>query len=225
MLDAIDVVGVPYPQHVPAVTEEARRHVFRERDARVSFDGDVVVVVNPAEVIQAEVARQGRCFGPDALHEAAVPAHNIDTVIEDLEARPIIALGEPLLRDGHAHARGNPLPQRTGGCLHARYPVIFRVSRGLAVELTKMADVVKGNRRLPQPFVVRVHRSRSGEMKHGPKQHGGMAIGKHKAIAVGPDRVQGIETHDAVPDGVDERRQCHRCAGVTRVGLLDRVHR
>src|SRR5579864_6776594 len=52
-----------------------------------------------------------------------------------------------------------------------------------------------------------------------------MTVREHEPIAVGPDGVLWIEAHDAVPDRVNERRQCHRRAGVSRTCLLDRVHR
>ena len=58
VVDAIDIVGIPDPQDVPAVSQEAGRDVLREGDPRVSLDGDVVVVVNPTEVVQTQVARQ-----------------------------------------------------------------------------------------------------------------------------------------------------------------------
>ena len=195
VLDAIDVVGVADAQDVPAVTQEPGGDVLREGDARVAFDGDVVVVVDPAEVVQAQVAGQRRRLRRDALHQAAVAANGIDVVVEDVEARPVVAVGEPLLGDGHAHARGDPLPERTGGGLDARNPVVLGVARGLAVELAETADVVERNRRLPQPLVVGVHRLCAGEMEHGPEQHRGVAVGEHEAIAVGPDRVLRIEAH------------------------------
>ena len=193
--------------------------------ARVPFDRDVVVVVDPAEVVQAQVARQRRRLRGDALHQAAIAANGIDAVVEDVEARPVVALGEPLLGDGHAHARGDALPERTGGGFDARNPVVLGVPRGLAVELAEMADVVEGNRRLPQPLVLGVHRLGAGEMQHGPEQHRGMTVGEHEPIAVGPDRVVRIEMHHAVPDRVDQGRERHRRAGVAGIGLLDRVHR
>ena len=52
-----------------------------------------------------------------------------------------------------------------------------------------------------------------------------MAVGEHEAIAVGPDRIVRIEAHDAIPEGVDEGRQRHRRAGMSRLGLLDRINR
>ena len=225
VLDAIDVVGVADPQNVPPVTQEPGRDVLREGDARVPLDGDVVVVVDPAEVVEAQVAGQRRRFRRNALHHAAVSANGIDVVVEDLEAGPVVAVGEPLLGDGHAHARGDALPERTGGGLDARDPVVLGVTRGLAVELAEAADVVERHRGLPQPLVFGIHRLRLGEVEHGPEQHRGVTVREHEPIAVGPDRVLRIEAHDAVPDRVDQRRERHRRAGVSGLGLLDRVHR
>jgi hypothetical protein len=60
MLDALEVVGVADLQDVPAVAHESRRGVVGERDARVAFDRDVVVVVDPAQVVELQVARERR---------------------------------------------------------------------------------------------------------------------------------------------------------------------
>ena len=57
---------------------------------------------------------QRRCFRPDAFHQAAVSANRIDVVIEDLEAGPVVTVGEPLLGDPHSDAGSNALAQRTG---------------------------------------------------------------------------------------------------------------
>ena len=155
---------------------------------RVAFDGDVVVVVDPAEVVEAEMAGQRRRFRRDAFHHAAVAADGIDVVVEDVEARPVVAAGQPLLRDGHADAGGDALPERAGGGLDARDPVIFGMAGRLAVELAEAADVVERHRGLPQRLIFGVHRLRLGEVEHGPEQHRGVAVGEHEAIAVGPDR-------------------------------------
>src|SRR5712691_11155183 len=92
VLDAVDVIGVAHAQNVPPVTQEPRRDVLGKGDARVAFDRDVVVVVDPAEVVQAEMARQRRRFRPDAFHHAAITANGINVVAEDLEAGPIVAV-------------------------------------------------------------------------------------------------------------------------------------
>ena len=52
VLDPVDVVGIADPQDIPAVTQEPGGDVLGEGDARAAFDRDVVVVVDPAEVVQ-----------------------------------------------------------------------------------------------------------------------------------------------------------------------------
>ena len=117
VLDPVDVVGIAHPQRVPPVTQEPGRDVLRKGDARVAFDRDVVVVVDPAEVIEREMTRQRRRLRRHALHHVAIAANRVDVVPEDLEVGAIVAVGEPRLGNGHAHAGGDALPQRPGGGL------------------------------------------------------------------------------------------------------------
>ena len=51
MLDTIYVVSVTDSQDIPTVSQKSRRDVFGEGDARVSLDRNVIVVVDPAEII------------------------------------------------------------------------------------------------------------------------------------------------------------------------------
>src|SRR5262245_36939627 len=51
-LNAFDVVGVTDAQDVPTVTQKPSCDVLSEGDARVTLDGDVVVVVDPAKIIE-----------------------------------------------------------------------------------------------------------------------------------------------------------------------------
>src|SRR5262245_28901059 len=60
--DPIDVVGVANPQNIPSVGQKPGGDVLREGDARVSLDGDVVVVVNPAKIIQAQMGGERCCL-------------------------------------------------------------------------------------------------------------------------------------------------------------------
>jgi len=52
----LDVVGIADAQDVPPITQEPGRNVFREGDAGVPLNGDMVVVVDPTEVVQAQMA-------------------------------------------------------------------------------------------------------------------------------------------------------------------------
>src|SRR4030095_13832477 len=101
--------------------------------------------------------------------------------------------------------------------------MILGMPRGFAVELAEMTNVIKRNRWMAEAFVFSVDRLCAGKMEHGPEQHRGVAVREHEAVAVGPDRVLGIEAHDAVPDRVNQRRKRHWCAGMPGLGLLYRI--
>ena len=58
VLDALDVIGVADPQDVPAVRQKSRRHILGKGEARFTLDGDVVVVVDPAQVVETQVTGQ-----------------------------------------------------------------------------------------------------------------------------------------------------------------------
>src|SRR6266851_9769448 len=98
--------------------------------------------------------------------------------------------------------------------------MILRVPGRFAVELAKAADIVECDRGLPYRFILSVHRLNASKMERGPKQHGRMAVRQYETIAIGPDRILGIKTHDAIPNRIDERRQGHRRAGVSGFRLL-----
>src|SRR5262245_10588448 len=169
LFDAIQVVGVADPQHIPTIGQEARHDVFSERDARAPLDRDVVVVVDPAEVVETKVAGQRSRFRSHALHQAAVTANYINVIIEDFEVWSIEMTGEPLLCDGHANTRCDALSQGPCSRLYARRPMVLGVAGRLAVELAEAADVVKRNRWPPQRFIVGVHGPCTAEMKRRPE--------------------------------------------------------
>src|SRR5262245_64338600 len=103
--------------------------------------------------------------------------------------------------------------------------MIFGVTWGLAAELAEVTNIIERNRGLPKPFVFGIHRSGTGEVEHRPQQHRGMTVGEHEPIAVRPNWILRIETHDAVPQRVYERRQRHWGARMPGFRLLDRVMR
>src|SRR4029453_8435825 len=61
-LEQVEIVGVADAHHVPAVRQEPAGDVVAEGQLRVALDRDVVVVVDPAQVGDAQVA--GRRAGP-----------------------------------------------------------------------------------------------------------------------------------------------------------------
>ena len=58
VLDTLDVVGVANSQNIPAIGQEPCCHVLCEGDLSVPFDRDPVVVIDPAEVVEPQMASQ-----------------------------------------------------------------------------------------------------------------------------------------------------------------------
>src|SRR5262245_42372824 len=105
----IGVVRVANSQNIPSIGLESCAHVFGECEARTSLDRDVVVVENPAEVVESQMTRQRRRLRSHAFHEAAITANRINFVVEHVEARPVEPAGEPLLSDCHTNACSHTL--------------------------------------------------------------------------------------------------------------------
>ena len=224
--DTFEIVGVADAQHVPSVGQEARRDILGEGDARVAFDGDVVVVVDPAKVVELQVAGQRRRFRADAFHQAAVAADGVDVVIEDVEARLVEPIGQPLLADGHAHARRDALPERARRGFDSRDQVVLRMPRRVAADLAEVADVVERHRRLAQR--ARSRRSPPCVFVRCSTDHSSMEawpFESTKRSRLGQIGSLRIEAHDPVPDGVDQRRQRHRRARMSGVGRLHGIDR
>src|SRR5262249_8008465 len=57
MLNKLEVVSHADTHHIPSVGKKSWLNVFGEGDARAALDGDVVVVVDPAKVVEPEMGR------------------------------------------------------------------------------------------------------------------------------------------------------------------------
>ena len=222
----LQVVGVADAGDVPAVADEARGHVVAEGQRGVALDGDVVVVVDPAEVGELQVAGERGRLGRDAFHHAAVAAQGVDVEVDQvLEAGLVEVGGHPAAGDGHADAVGQPLPERAGGGLDAAGPAVLRVAGTAAVELPEALDRLQRHRRLAQRLVVLADRLHPRQVQQRVQQHRGVAGREDEAVAVGPDRVLRVEAQELLPQAVGHGRQGHRRARVPGVGRLDGVHR
>ncbi len=224
-LQHLQIVRVADPSHVPTVPDEARRHVLAERQCGRPFDRDPVVVVDPAEVRKLQMAGQRRRLRRHTLHHATVSRQRVDVKVEHLEARPIEVRAHPAPGDRHANAHRHALTQRTRRRLDARRPAVLRVAGRPAVQLPETLDVLHLHRQLAQRLVLGVHRLDASQVEHRVEQHRGVARRQHEAIAVGPDRVVGVEAQETLPETVHHRGERHRRAGVAGVRRLHRVHR
>src|SRR5262249_5111266 len=148
ILDALKIIRVANPQDVPSIGKKARRDILCEGDAGLTLDRDVIVVIDPTQVVELEMASERGRLRTEPPHQAAVAANRIDVIVEDVEARSVVAVGKPLPRHRHADTGRDSLTERAGRRLDTGHPVILRMPRRLAAQLAEVADVVEGDRRL-----------------------------------------------------------------------------
>src|SRR5438477_7952855 len=156
--DALAVVGVADPLHMPAIGEKPPGDILAERESGVAFDRDVVAVVDPAEIAEPQMAGHRSRLAADAFHHAAVTAQREDIVIEQPKILSVEVARQPVGRDRHPDAGRNPLPQRAGRRLDTGGPMIFRVTRALAVELAEPLQIVERDGRRAEPLGFFVNR-------------------------------------------------------------------
>ena len=146
VVDRRQVVGVVHRQHVPAQAAEPRGHVLAERQVGLAFDRDVVVVVDPAEVRELQMAGERRRLAGDAFHQVAVAALRPDVEVEQLEAGLVVAGREPAAGDRHADAVAAALAERAGRRLDAGRVAVLGMAGRAAAPLAEVLDVVERQR-------------------------------------------------------------------------------
>ena len=155
--DQLGVVGVADPGDVPAVAHEAGGDVVAVGEVGLAVDRDVVVVVDPAEVVELEVAGERGGFAGDALHQAAVAGDRVDVEVEELGG--VVAGALPLRGDRHPDRGGDALAERAGGRLDARGPAVLGVAGSARVELAEAFDVVERDGGVADDLVVGIDRA------------------------------------------------------------------
>src|SRR5271167_1270195 len=127
---------------MPAV--EARGHIIAECERGATLYGDVVVVVEPDQVRQPKMAGDRGGFVAHALHQVAVPAERVDTVVEKIVAVFVELRGQPALRNCHAYRVPHALTQGASRGFRSRHEAILGMPRRLRSPLPELLDVVEG---------------------------------------------------------------------------------
>ena len=213
------VIGVGNPLDPPAEALKLLSDILGEGEVRLPLDRDLIVVVEPAEVGQAEVAGDRRRLGGHALHQVAVAAQHVGVVVEDDMVRTVVAGGKPLRGDRHADRVAAALAQGAGSRLDAGGHVVLGVAGTHAVELAELLDLVERHGRRP------TRAADAGEVDQRVEKHRRVAAGEHEAVAIGPGGVSRVVSQEVLPHGEGDRRQGHRGARMTALGGLDGVHR
>ena len=211
LLQAVEPDVLVEVLHVPAVGLVAGADVLGEGELRVALDRDVVVVVEPDQPAEPEMAGDRGRLGGDPLLHVAVRSDEVGEVVDGLVVAEVEAGGQHALAERHPDRRGDPLPERPGGRLHARHVPVLRVARARRVELAEALDLVE------RDVVAR-------QVQRRVQEHRGVAARQDEAVATGPVRIGGRVPHHAGVEEVGDRRQRHRRAGMAGVGRLDGVH-
>ena len=107
--NGIQIVGILDCHCVPSESLKFRGRIFRKCQIRFTFDRDVIVVINPAEVIQFQVTSNRCCFATDSFHEVAIGAKYVYVVIKEIRSVSIKTCGFPFGSHGHANTCANTL--------------------------------------------------------------------------------------------------------------------
>src|SRR5439155_1022196 len=100
-VERAEVVAVRHALHVPAVALEPLRRVVREREIGLAVDGDAIVVVDPDQTTELQMAGERAGFVRRALHQVAVGREEISAMVEDAVPRLVEQLGEVRLGERH----------------------------------------------------------------------------------------------------------------------------
>ena len=148
-------------------------------------NGNVVVVVESDQVAELEVTSSGGGLRGNTLHGAAITEEAVGVVVDKLVAGLVEGGSGLTLSHGETDGVGETLTERASGDLNAGGVVGLGVTRGLAVNLTEVLEVVHGE-------VI------AEQVEQGVLQNAAMAVGEDEAVAVEPLGVLGVEPHELV---------------------------
>ena len=190
----------------------------------MTFDGDVIVVVNPTEIREFQMSSQTGGFSRNSFHHAAIAADRPDSIIEKFKPRSVVSRREPTFGHCHSNTCRESLAQRTGCRFDAAGPVIFRMSRATRIDLTKTLDVFDGQTRLAGQLILRIHRLSFRQIQQRIEQHSSVPIAQYKSISARTKWIGRIESQEFLPKRVRHRCERHRRARVSRLCGLNRIH-
>jgi len=133
-------------------------------------------------------------------------------------------LGQPVAGNGHAHAVGHSLPERTGSGFHPGGVSVLRMTRTTAAQLAEAADFFQGHSQLVVFLTAFSPAAHPGQMEHCVQEHRRVSTGKHKAVAIWPSGGRRIVTQHLVKQHVGHRRKGHGRAGMPAAGRLHSIH-
>jgi len=130
------------------------------------------------------------------------PHNRVDLVIEHIKAWAIVVVGEPLLRQRHADAGGNALPERTGRVSTPETQWYSGCPGALLSNWRKRRMSSSVTEGCPSRSYSALDGLHLCEVQNGPQQHGRRARSKARTDRGSARSGPPIEIHHPVPDGV-----------------------
>ena len=199
--DLFGIVAIVDVAYVPIVGFKALTNVFGEAQAGGSGEGDVIVIVEKDELAEAQMAGERGGFLADAFHEVAVSADAIGIVIDKGVAGFVEAGGEPRFGYGKTDGISEALAERAGGNFNTDGMAAFGMAGSFATPLTEMFQLIERQ-------IV------TSEVQQAIEEHGAVASRKHKAVAIKPSRIFGVELQVFGPERICHCGSTHGHAGV-----------
>ena len=106
------------------------------------LNGNMVIVPDPAKIVQLQVTSQRGSFGLDTLLEASISGHGVDIEIKHVKARLVVGGTQPLAGNRHAHGSGKTISKRSSGGLDTGGPMVFGVTGATRMKLTEGFEVL-----------------------------------------------------------------------------------
>ena len=160
-VESPQIVAVRHALDVPAVRLEALRRVVGEREIGLAIDGDVIVVVDPDQAAQPQVAGQRAGFVRHALHQVPVGGEEVRVMLDDSLAGLVEPLREVRFRERHPDGVPHALAQGARRGLDAGRQPVLGMAWCATAPLAELLQVVERE-------VV------AGEVEDGVQQHAGM---------------------------------------------------
>ena len=131
-------MAVDLGNHLPAVSEKARRCIVSEPAFNFSVDGDAIIIIKDDEFTQTQRTGQGTGLVGNALHQAAIADKGVGIVINN-GVLWLIELGrQHFFCQRHTHRIAQALPQGAGSGLYTRGIAMLRMAGGLTVHLAEI---------------------------------------------------------------------------------------
>jgi hypothetical protein len=192
LLKCIEVIGnIAKSSHFPSVGTKAHVNVIGTCEIRGSIDRDSVVIEDCYQPVQTLMAGEGSCLVADAFHHAAIAEYDESAMVADVgtESRSKVAL-----RERQADGIGETLAQRTRRHFDARGVEVFGMTGSCRTPLAESLNVGELEPvTLQEEQRILENRSMSGR--------------ENESIAIRPQRIIGIVSHDPRIEDVPEGSQ------------------